>query len=637
MRHLGGVTVRAYILPQHIAITPMQYLKGEALTNLNNLSVADAMRFFSGVQLKDYGGIGGVKTLDVRSMGTNHLGVFYDGIAVGNPQNGIVDLGKFSLDNMEEVSLYNGYKAELLQPARSLSSAAALYLKTRRPVFDKNERTNIKASFKTGSFGLVNPSVLVEQRVDKRLSASLSGEFIHADGRYRFRYTNGMYDTSATRHNADIRSFRIEPGLFGLLRDSSQWQVKVYFYDAEKGLPGAIVANKFQHPQRQWDRNFFVQGNYRSRFKNDRYRLLLNTKYANDYTRYVDPEYNNLQGYLDNHYTQREYYVSLAQEYKITKWWQASVATDLQYNTLDANLYRFPYPARITSLAALSSSVHLSRLDIQASLLGTFINEKVKEFEGAEDAREWMPSVAFTWQPLQKNADLRIRGFYKSIFRMPTFNDLYYTFIGNANLQPEYAKQYDIGVSWMDINPGALQYLSVQADVYYNRVTNKIVAIPTTNLFRWMMINLGQVEIKGLDINLQSLWKLNQFQITAGIKYTFQQAEDITTGVFNYGQQIPYIPQHSGSVIAGAGYNTWNLQYSFIYTGERYSQKANIPVNYVQPWYTHDLSVSKNFMWQQKQVKISMAVNNLLDQYYDVVINYPMPGRNVRLGVQLSL
>ncbi len=41
-------------------------------------------------------------------MGTNHVGVFYDGIELGNAQNGVIDLGRFSLDNMEAVTLYNG-------------------------------------------------------------------------------------------------------------------------------------------------------------------------------------------------------------------------------------------------------------------------------------------------------------------------------------------------------------------------------------------------------------------------------------------------------------------------------------------------------------------------------------------------
>ena len=99
-------------------VIPVQKLDGKRLEGLSTQSVADAVRYFSGVQIKDYGGVGGMKTIDVRSMGSNHLGVFYDGIEIGNAQNGTVDLGKFSMDNIEELALYNGQKSEIFQPAK---------------------------------------------------------------------------------------------------------------------------------------------------------------------------------------------------------------------------------------------------------------------------------------------------------------------------------------------------------------------------------------------------------------------------------------------------------------------------------------------------------------------------------------
>lgn len=86
-------------------VIPVQQLSGKELQRLNSHNIADALRYFSGIQIKDYGGVGGLKTVNIRSMGTNHVGVFYDGIELGNAQNGTVDLGRFSLDNMESVTL----------------------------------------------------------------------------------------------------------------------------------------------------------------------------------------------------------------------------------------------------------------------------------------------------------------------------------------------------------------------------------------------------------------------------------------------------------------------------------------------------------------------------------------------------
>ena len=114
-------------------VVPVQMLSGEKLRSLGTHSIADAIRYFSGVQIKDFGGIGGLKSINVRSLGSQHVGVFYDGVELGNAQNGIVDLGRFSLDNMESVSLYNGQKSATLQSAKDYASANAVYLRTKKP------------------------------------------------------------------------------------------------------------------------------------------------------------------------------------------------------------------------------------------------------------------------------------------------------------------------------------------------------------------------------------------------------------------------------------------------------------------------------------------------------------------------
>ena len=111
-------------------VIPVQTMEGPVLQRLTVHSVADALRYFSGVQIKDYGGIGGLKTVNIRAMGTKHVGVFYDGIELGNAQNGTVDLGRFSLDNMEAISLYNGQRSAIFQSAKDFGSAGSIYMYT---------------------------------------------------------------------------------------------------------------------------------------------------------------------------------------------------------------------------------------------------------------------------------------------------------------------------------------------------------------------------------------------------------------------------------------------------------------------------------------------------------------------------
>ncbi len=617
---------------------PSQTLSGYELEKLNSFSVADAIRYFSGVQLKDYGGVGGIKTVNVRSLGSAHTTVFYDGMAIGNAQNGQVDLGRYSLDNIEAIELYSGQKSSIFQPARGFFSSNTLFLRTKIPYFVGRKVFNVQTSYKTGSFGLINPAVLYQQKLSQIISLSASVEWLQAHGRYKYRYNkDGGYDTTAIRQNGDIVALRTELTIYAELQNNKRASLKLYFYDSERGLPGAIVANRFSHLQRQWDKNFFVHGSLQYSFFK-RHDLLVNLKFSRDYSRYIDPDYKTLEGILDNKYYQNEWYVSMVNQITLFTWWNVSLATDFSINTLDANLYRFPYPVRYSYLGAFSSAMKWKRLDIQANVLGGYIDEQVKYYQQGDSRKVFCPVVSLSVQPFHTES-FRLRAFYKQSFRMPTFNDLYYTFVGNSSLRPEYTTQYDVGFTWI-YNPKIilLRSMAVQADVYYNRVKDKIVAMPSSNLFRWTMMNLGEVEIKGVEANVNFGFQIPaQIFLDADLSYTFQKAIDITDGGTTYGHQIPYTPVHSGTFTTSVRWKYLQLNYSFIYTGERYSQKANIPVNYVQPWYTHDTALTWSGKIFKVFVKAGVEVNNLLNQYYDVVLNFPMPGRNYRINLSIKL
>jgi vitamin B12 transporter len=615
---------------------PVQILSGKQLEKLNSLSVADAIRYFSGVQLKDYGGIGGLKTINVRSLGSAHTAVFYDGMNVGNAQNGQVDLGKYSLDNIESIALYNGQKSTIFQPARGFFSSNTLFLKTKTPDFSTDKKSKVKASIKTGSFGLFNPSILYQQQLNSSIALTASTEWLTADGKYKYRYqkTQG-YDTTAVRQNGDITALRSELALHAKFGINGEASLKGYYYDSERGLPGAIVANRYEHAQRQWDRNFFIHGSLQNSFFK-KHELLVNLKFGNDYSRYIDPDYKTLEGALDNKYYQKEFYASVVNLYEIRKWWKVSLATDYSIHTLDANLYRFPYPTRYSYLGALSTDLHWKRLDIQANLLGGYIDEQVKQYQQGDNQAVFCPVLSGSFQPFNVK-DFRIRAFYKESFRMPTFNDLYYTFIGNSSLRPEFTTQYNFGAIYTIEPKKFLQSASFQADAYYNNVKDKIVAMPSSNLFRWTMMNLGVVDIRGVELNTHLAFRLpEEIFLDLGLSYTFQKAIDVTPKGTTYGDQIAYTPKNSGTLTSSVNWKSWQINYSFIYTGERYSQKANIPVNFVKPWYTSDMAVVWDGKFMKQQLKIGAEVNNMFNQYYDVVLNFPMPGRNYRFTLSLN-
>ena len=635
IRHISEVVVSSRMSMRQTI--PSATLKGEELRRMSSLSVADALRYFSGLQLKDYGGVGGIKTVNIRSMGSNHLGVFYDGIELGNAQNGQIDLGQFSLDNVEEISLYNGQKSAVFQPAVDFGNAGSVYIRTRMPRFADGRRSNLVARVKYGSSDTFRFSTLWEQRLGSNVSSSLSAGVLTSSGRYKFRYRRvtaqgtTAYDTTAVRHNGDMWAFRVEGNVNGQTRHGL-WSMKAYTYNSERGIPGAIVSNVWRRGERQWDHNTFVQG-MAQQSVGRRFTTKMLAKYAYYDTRYVNND--TTQMHVDNTFRQQEVYVSWANVYELTGWWSLSASYDFKWNKLNADLPRFAYPHRYSNYVSVATAADLGRLKIQASLMNVWVKDHARNVRTAKALSACTPALFVSLRPFDVQW-LSLRAFAKRSYRMPTFNDLYYTDVGNANLRPESAVQYDMGVlaeqRW---SHGAVRRLMLQADGYYNTVHDKIVAYPKGQQFRWTMLNLGRVHITGLDVQAQAdVAVTHSLMATLRMQYTYQDARDVTSPATSYYRdQIPYIPWHSGSVVAGLQWRGWDLTYSMIYTGERYSQQENISYNHLQPWYTSDMTLA----WHDGRWRVRLDVNNLFSQDYDVILNYPMPKRNYMLSVEYNI
>lgn len=613
------------------AIIAGQQLKGRQLEKLSNNSVADALRYFSGLQVKDYGGVGGLKTVNIRSMGTHHLGIFYDGIELGNAQNGVIDLGQFSLDNVDEISLYNGQKSQIFQPAADFGNAGAVYIRTRRPVFQGKDY-HLKLRVKGGSSDMLRLSAVWDRKITETLCSSFNIEGLSSSGKYKFRYMRKRmdgtiaYDTTAVRQNGDVWTLRAEGNLHGTIARGG-WNVKLYTYQSQRGIPGAIVSNVWRRGERQSDSNSFLQATWQKSLT-DRFDTQLRAKYA-----YYDTHYENKDTTIrqtDNRYKQQEAYLSTANAYEISPWWTASLSYDLRWNKLNSDVVGFAFPQRYTNMLAVASAIDLHWLKLQGSVLSTWVKDLTNRTVQQPHRNVLSPAVFLTVKPLRADW-LTVSAYAKRSFRMPTFNDLYYTEMGNAGLKPEVANQYDLSMNLSTGSSSACR-VTLKAGVYYNTVHDKIVAYPKGQQFRWTMLNLGKVHIRGVETDA-GVSAIVGGQPSAGkgvrlglrLQYTYQEAIDVTDPSQSYYRhQIPYIPWHSGSAILNGEWRGVSLNYSFIYAGKRYSQQENIRRNEMLPWYTNDISLS----YKHRNLRLTLDVNNLLSQDYDVILNYPMPKRN---------
>lgn len=641
---LPTVVVTADYIDAEIRSTaPLQILMKDKLLKLNALQLSDAVKFFSGVTIKDYGGIGGLKTISVRSLGANHTAVSYDGIRVNDSQTGQIDIGRFSLDNVDVVSLSNGQSDDIFQPAQMFAAGATLNIKTLRPIFEKNKNTNGKLTLKGGSFGLINPSVRIAQKINDKFAFSASGEFLTAHGQYPYILDYGFSGIDSTSHemrkNTDVKNMRLEGVLFGDISENDNLEASFYYYQSERGLPGATIFYNTENfsSQRLWDKTFFVRTNYRKKLSS-LWTMQANLKYNLGTLRYLDPTYLNEIGKDESNYLQQEWYGSVSALFRAFENISFSASSDVSFTNLDADSYQFSYPTRLTWLSVLAAKYVDNHFLATANLLSTVVNERVKTGVAGKNYRQISPYASISVKPFSE-IELRLRLFYKHIFRMPTFNDLYYSRIGNPKLVPEKTDQFNVGLTYSATVASWFPSLAVTLDAYHNNVIDKIVAYPTKNIFVWTMLNYGRVSIDGLDINIESNFKLHEkANLSLGWSHTYQRALNVTNpSDRNYRHQIPYTPRVSGSGRISLDTPWLQIAYTVIWSGHRYAGSQNYKVNRLEGYSEHGISATKKFKIAKNNLTTTVEVLNLSGKNYEIVHNFPMPGRSFRAAVSYSL
>ncbi len=643
LQHLPEVVITERFSDREIrSTTPMQILSEKEIRNLNSLQVSDAVKHFSGVTVKDFGGIGGLKTVSVRSLGANHTAVNYNGITVTDVQTGQTDIGRFSLENVETLSLNSGHSDAIFQPARIFASASVLNIQTIAPTFKSNEKTNGKISLKGGSFGLINPSLYSNVKWNSKLSSSFSGEWMSAHSRYPYMLQYGAegVDSSSVekRENTDVENLRLETALFADFSEKTNANIRVYYYQSERGLPGATIYYNTQNfsKQRLWDKTFFTQGHLEHSFS-PRWVMQANAKYNRGYLRYLDPTYLGASGEINDIFKQNETYGSLSVLFKAFEKLSFVASSDLSATIMRANRDNFATPTRFTSQSVVAAKWVSNHILATANILYTQTVESVKVGEAADNRQKFSPYISASVKPFN-NIDLRFRIFYKNSFRLPTFNDLYYPIIGQRNLLPENADQFNIGITFATVIRDKLPLLKFSADTYRNNIKNKIIAFPAGNLHQWTMMNLGKVKINGVDVTAESAVELSKkIHLYLGTAYTFQQAIDITNSTApNYKHQIAYTPRHSGSARAALEMPWLNAAYSLIWSGIRYSGNYNSKEFKLNGYTDHSLSVFKKINTRFGNMGLMVEGLNLLNKNYQIVRNYPMPGRSYRATISIN-
>lgn len=557
----------------------------DKISTKQSISVSDALSLSSGIYVGDNGGLAGLKTVNLRGLGSAHTAIYLDGVRVGNVQSGQSDLGMLPIEGLSMVSV------DYAQNAVSF--------KTSRPEFDKRPIAGY-VKFYAGSFGTYLPSARLDFRISDKLSLSVNAAGVLSKG--NFSYGEGL-----ERLNNDVEQYRGGIDLFGRMTDGN-YHVKAYYNQVERGTPGAT---SWPSDDRQIDKNAFVQGFMKKKF-GSLYTLRLSAKGS-----YDDIYYSSTWG--DSNYGQTELQLNSAHDFQLTDWCKVSLAADVQWDNLASSMY---LASRISAFSALAASFKTERLLANVAL----------EFTGAFD-KDALSRYAFS-----PSADIRFRvfddfdvlAFGRRAYRIPTFNELYYVGYGNPELCSEDAWMTDLGVEYnRNITPAWT--VKAKLDGFFNYLTDKITSAPTAedpNV--WAPYNIGKVVSAGMDVAAGFIWSSDAWNCSFDAKYTLLSAVDKTPDSYSYGQQIPYIAKHAVVLNASASWKGWALAPVWHLRAGRTDGSGTL-----DDWNTMDLTFGKDLRFPKVgELSFKFSVRNLFDCSYEVSSGYPMPGRSFLGGVE---
>lgn len=611
------------------------------IQRIETSSIGDITKFISGVILKDYGGIGGLKTVSVRGLGSQNTAVVYDGISITDQANGQIDLSKFSINNIENINLSNGQGFSLLQTARSLASANVFYINSSIPKFDSLENIKLSIGSRFGSFYYSNFSIYSAYKLSRKWIISVDLDLVNTSGAYPYtlRYGSSSKDSTSkeTRNNSDYFGFTKEVNLYGSFL-KSDIRLKAYYFYSERGLPGSTTLYYLRNKQRLWDESTFIQAVYTYNFSKQLiYRNHSKTLYSK--THYLDPDFLNSQGKQEDKYFQNEYYTNNVLKYNWNNNLSSSISNDIIYNNMNSTSAYNAMPNRFTSLSAIMTSYNNNKLLLIGNLLYTYAIDKSSFFKTNILNSHLSPflSIGYTFYK-----DFTISMFYKDVYRLPTFNDLYFNIVSPPSLRPEKSKQFNLHLEYeKDLGYSPPFYINLKMDLYNNNVRDKIVAMPSKNLFVWSIINYGEVSIRGMDLEASVRTYLKySLDISLRATYSLQEARNMTKRIspdINKYNIIPYTPIHSGSLLLNILHPIGELSYTISFIGERYSMIENIERNLLKSYSDHGIKLSKDYEFKKYKLNIGISCLNIFGNQYEIVRNYPMPGRQFRINLKLNL
>lgn len=555
------------------------------------------IQVYTGGSIKGYGN-GQIATISLRGTGASHTTVFWEGINLQSASLGQVDFSTLPNWFFNHIEIHKG-------PTVSANIGAASSGGTvRLNAHELNNYSQVGASI--GSYGEQQQYVL-SNHVTKKWQHRLGASYQQAKNNF-YISENGTY-----QKHGEVFQTQVLGSHKTQLGTRSSLKLAYWYNNNHRNIPNTI--GQLENEANIDGESFKMSATWKYYQKS--WSSQLTTGFVWDELGYADPEIsllsNTSSNTLQNNWTAKGI---------IKKSIQWQYVAQHQYYAVQSTGYQ-KTEKQHRSYTGLSLK-YATRKHEFSSGLGIHIVENVSLIPLPSFEYVFVPNKQ--WQVFLKSA---------RVFKLPSFNDLYWYPLGNPLLKPEDGWTSELGVSKL-ITQQHLQFKTT-VNAFYGDINNWIIWLPNGN--SWSPENKQQVINQGLEGSIELTTKLNKvdFTLIANSNYIVsrnQQAKfDNDKSV---GKQLIYVPFQTSNVLLKTAYKNTQLFCQLQHLGGRYITSDNSA--YLPATDLIDVGVSRLFSWKQHQsLRFSIKLNNLFNTSYQLVKGRPMMGRNFAINLIYNL
>ena len=568
------------------------------------------------IELRDYGGPGSLNLFSFRGLGPLRNVIIVDGIPLTSSQTGVFDISSIPLFPGQQITMDLG-------GGSSINGSGAM-----SATLDIITQSTPDTSFAAllggiGSFG--EQTVRLQGgKGNGQTSFMANIEKMTYSGDYpiSFQAAGSMSKEMVERQNAGNSKVNVFARASHIFQES---KVKTQFWtsyvDGKRGVPGAVLTGKLEDSEAHLnEKDLMMAGSINALISSE---SVLNIKASmrSSESFFRDPFafYAGIDG---------------AKFLFLTK----EIFSQADYSIL------------IDPEVLLKSGLMISHADLRGELLqpfagknpqrssGAFFLRSIMNFEGHEmDAgiRADMysdqsgPAISGHFAIAHEiMEDITVSAKMTRDFRVPSFNELYYLNYGTQFLKPETSMGIDIGCTY------AHERINAQFSVYHMRIQDQILSIPISPV-QWSARNIGMVWSSGMEASLGI--SLPEIKGAMQINYAFKDALDKSSDSETFNTTLPYVPRHTISYSMYSDFSNHAIGIMLSAIGERFGMPGDLPEGLLHSVILINPHVEYRMKVFDGQLHIRGEIRNLLNEEYQMILNFPLPGRSfvLLLGYRL--